>query len=249
MVVIMALVAFFNDTATTEIYTKTSYMDWVERLPASSKTFVEESGPIFSGVVDATFQPIKNLFGRLDAEGFVGPISYKGAYISFSDSHAVPYNAVTARLGETLEGTAEYKITVGGNLSVSPFASLGSSVWWRPLCKETWTAGYGKLGASVAIGKFFAKSGLLIPLFTQNDCNLWDFYPVLGRLTDAVTHPKGIPTPFVEAGVQFTGFSIRISYELKEWEKSDEVDMGNGWYIYQPKTTYSSIGLSMDWLL
>lgn len=243
LIAVFALVSAVAQTVEVKTSFKTSYMNWVEHLPdGSSNPVVEEFGPIFSAVADATFEPMKNLFGQLQAESFGGLIYYKGSYLSDGS----PLNTYTVRFGATIEATTGYKIAIGKDSYFSPLVTLGFSTWARPM-SEIWLFTYNKLGASLDARNFFIKAGFLIPLFTQDNCFQWGMpWANQSILTYFALYPKGIPTPFIEAGARFTGFKINVSYEPKGWEKSDFATSRTG-RVYQPKTTENLIGLSIDW--
>lgn len=221
---------------------KINYTDWKECVPGNSRDLLaEESGPIFSAGANAVFRPVKNLFEQLEVKGFSGLAYYQGTYVLSS----LPIEAFVGRIGLTVESTTGYEIKIGKDFCFSPFVALGYSPWWMTE-GEMWFFGYGRLGTLIEAGKFFVKAGALIPLFTQDSLFLQDL-PWLndGRLTSVMIYPKGVPTPFVEAGIRLAEMDISVFYELRQWGQSDCVNDG-GYYISQPAIAESSIGVGIS---
>jgi len=246
MIVIFALISasIYAKNPDVKIYFGISYMDWTERdySPTPSTPFVEESGPIFSIGVDVTFR-FKEFFEEFTTENFGGLLWYKSNYILTGQ----PCDIYVDRMGIDTEETTGYRMNIYKDFNFSPFVSFGFSPLWRDET-EIWLFCYGKLGAILEKGDFFVKIGVLIPFFTEDDC-FWAGIPWLnnGRLTRIVAYPKGVIMPFAEVGFRFKKFDFSFFYDPREWERSDNVNLKNGWYAYQPETEKNSIGFKVGY--
>jgi hypothetical protein len=246
-IAILAVIIFFNaaviNAAETEINFQISYMDWIERCALAKRDpFVLEFGPLFSVEGGPNFNLTENLFSQFRLKGFAGLIKYEGCHLS----DQTPYDTTGIRLGATFEGTLGYKVKIHDDFYLSPFASIGFSMWWREICAETWLNGYFRLGIEAKKGIFIAKAGLLLPFFTEEHGGLRDI-PWLndGREIRFKLSPKGITTPFAEIGLRYKKITCSLSYELRKWEESDRLNIAGGSYIFQPETTQQIFGLKV----
>jgi hypothetical protein len=234
----------FAQAADFSFYLKASYMDWIEHSPYSGKDpFVKESGLLYSMGTRGSFHLTKNLFSRLELEGFWGDVNYDGSYVS----NQVPHKTTGDWLGFRLEETVSYKFTNKNGLSLSPFMSLGISSWSRWVAAEIWYEGYGRLGFEIDKGRFFGKIGFLLPFFTEVDGS-WKEISWLneGRETKIEANPIGVPTPFAEIGVKLGRMKIVGFYERKEWKKSNNVKIGDCLFVFQPATEQNIIGIRAE---
>jgi hypothetical protein len=228
------------------VFFKPGYMlEWTEKVPNSKRNpFVEERGMLYSAGADALFSPTKNIYLKSEAEVFFGQLDYKGSRLSDMSN----YDTTGGRFGLTVEETLSYKIKISESFSLSPFLGLGFSAWHRDVCGENWYTGYGRLGIQGNSGRFFGKVGLLLPFYTEVYGGFKDIsWLNNGREVKFSTNPKGVLTPFAEVGVRYKKWAASLSYELRKWEESDRVSLGNGVSAFQPETTQQLFSIKLEY--
>lgn len=246
---IVLLIGFFilisasSYAADWEVFSKISYLDWVEKTNLSKRDpFLRESGLVYSVGGSVLFRPTEKFFSKSELEFFGGSIDYQGENLT----NMTPHNTSSARLGATLEETLGYKIKISSDFTLSPFATLGVSAWWRGVSAEAWYVGYGKLGVQVDKGMFFAKAGLLLPFYTEAHGRYAGVFWINGgKETSFEVQPQGVLTPFAEIGIRYKRAAVSLSYELRKWKDSDRVNLGGGVHVFQPETTQSLVSLKI----
>lgn len=230
-------------TVADSVYGRVEYFIWEEW--EGNDRLLQETGPRFAVGLNRTYMREQITFSpRLEL--FYGGVDYDGQL-----QDGTPHTTDTRYAGGKAEADVGNVFLLSNGYTLEPYVSLGYTRWNRKLkgnggYTEKWDSFYARGGlrgeGQVTLRqrpvRLYAEAGLKIPLSTYNRAIL----PGIGKTT---VSPKGYFTPFAGFGVRHNRWSVGLSYDAWRFHKSDEVDIGGGFSVLQPKSIADIYGLNV----
>ena len=235
-------------------YPYAEYFKWRENTPDGRE--VKEDGPVFGLGGAMKLGLLENrLTLKSKLEVFGGAAKYDGFSQTLTGTTVVINRSETdtVYVGVKVEEDAGIRIPFE-NGSIEPLFGLGYR-WWRrdiqsttdfagnPVGEtiENWHSLYMRLGARADYRfspdfRLFAEGGAKYPLLNRNQADI-------GVTVD----PGGAWWAFAELGLQYGAFRPSIFYEGFRFDRSPNVPVGGGFFVFQPESKSDLVGLSIGY--
>lgn len=246
------------------IYLAVENFSWREFNDDGSRV-LRESGPLF-GLGFMYMQEFDNhVTLRPVAEIFGGRVDYDGqAYTINTIAHTITYQPAkssTDYFGLKLEGDVGRRFRPAEDAFVEPFGGIGLRIWDRNINNGTAadgraTAGYlerwftlcFRLGLRAGVDlssrtNVFAEAGIKLPLYNENTA-----YQSGTGGQDYTLHPGKQSSLFSEAGLKIDRLKASLFYDSLRFSRSETIDIGGGWSVWQPKSAMDIYGVRLGYV-